>query len=84
MPFYVAEDNEALRQERMFVKIRKNVIMPGTNGVDLDKAKGGWTKFYDNGIITTNVKLFFTERTQRIQYIRTRRHIYINWRYGYR
>lgn len=65
-------------------KIKKNVIAPGTNGVDIDEAKEGWTKYYDSGIVTLNVDLFFQKEKPWIRYMKTRTQIYNPWRHGYR
>lgn len=84
MAYYLAEDSESLEQERIFAKIKKNVIAPGTGIVNLDKAAEGWTKYYDSGVMTLNVDLFFREDRPRIRYIKTRTQIYSPWRHGYR
>ena len=84
MAYYLAEDSESLEQERIFAKIKKNVIAPGTEIINPDEAKEGWTKYYDNGIVTFNADLFFQKERPKIRYIKTRTQIYNPWRHGYR
>lgn len=83
MSFYANPNKWTTREEKLKAKIKKNMVMPGTNEIDLDKAKNGWAQFYSNGVVTFNVDLFFIKERQRIRQIKTLRQIYFSWRYGY-
>lgn len=53
--------------------------------VKLDKAKGGWVKFYNTDeLVTTNPDLFFAKPQEKIRPVRSRREIYYDWKKGYR
>lgn len=62
MAYYLAEDNEALEHEKVLAKLKKDVIAPETNGVNWDKARHGWTRYYDDGVVTLDADLFFRTR----------------------
>ena len=59
MTYYLAEDNETLEHEKILAKLKKDIIAPGTNGINWDKAKNGWTRYYDDGLVTLSPKIFF-------------------------
>ena len=65
-------------------KIRENIAAVGTEGVNVDKAEKGWVKYYDSGIMTSNVDIFFAKDKRNIRYVKTRAQIYASWRHGYK
>lgn len=68
MAYYLAEDSEALEHEKILAKLKKDVIAPETSGINWDKAKHGWTRYYDDGVVTLNVDLFFRHKKEDIEY----------------
>ena len=68
MAYYMAEDNEGLEHEKVLTKLKKDIIAPETNGINWDRARHGWVRYYDDGIVTLDPKLFFKQKKEDIEY----------------
>jgi len=65
MKEYPQETNEIEDEEENLLiaaKFRTNNIAPGTRGINWYKARTGWTRYFDDGVVTLDPKVFFRKR----------------------
>ena len=55
---YPEEENELM----IAARTRKNIVVEGTRRVNWEKAKHGWTRYYDDGVVTLDPEVFFRVR----------------------